>query len=219
MDGIESIQASGSNEVIISTSGNATTSDSIEHIDQTDPRTIPTSSSEPIILSSHNIPSNISEVGHDIPSRSNIPKQQTIILPRPKRKSDSVFSISTEESSSSTKAQVMSTFCTEKNKLKRLEVDLARERLRLDHEKWEYEKQLIEQSIMEKKYEGMYYYLKCREIIRSSDLPLDEINTAYELFNAKVEMYEVQEDDQSFNESVTSSNNDEEYIPPNSSDF
>lgn len=138
MDGIESIQASGSNEITISTSGNATTSDSIEHIDQTDPRTIPTSSSEPI----HS--SNISEVGHDIPSRSNIPKQQTIILPKPKRKSDSGFSISTEESSSSTKAQVISTICTEKNELKRLEVDLARERLQLDHERWEYQKRLIE---------------------------------------------------------------------------
>lgn len=71
---------------------------------------------------------------------------------------------------------------------------------------------MIEQSIEEKRYKGMYYYLKCREMFRSPNISADEIRDAHDIFfapmNVEFQDVEVQpaEDEKSFAESVSSTN-------------
>lgn len=150
------------------------------------------------------------------------PQSSSLTLPKPskpKRMNESESSTLDVEISSPSKVQMIHSLSKNQEKLSELKYDrlsLERERLNFEREKWELEKKLIEQTIEEKRYKGMYYYLKCQQLMKSTKINLKEINNAYDLFGVPIfEEFHVQEDDKSESVSSTTSNShkDKEYDP------
>lgn len=218
MDGIASVQPSGTDKITTSTPKIAKRRMTTSTITSSSkPSTVTTLSTVTTPSTAHTFDS--SDVQSDA-----MDDCQNLNIPKPsKRTSESMISDpEIEMVSNPNKNQIMQSFCDnqkEDNILKRQQLELEQRRFDFEREKWSIEKKLIEKSIeekdltiKEKQYKSMYYYLKCHELFRSDNLSVREINQAHELFQVplSVEYEEVfaTDNDPSFAESVSSSNDD-----------
>lgn len=197
MNGIESVQSSDTNKILTSTP-------------KTERQIKATSSSS---STTSQASTNISFPNESDSSSFDFDMK----LPTPlKRNFESKKSVSVDDnddkSSFSNKNlyQLMSRFCESQAKehdLKYKQLEIEQKRLEFEREKWNIEKKLIEQSIEEKRYKGMYYYLKCQQLMKTPHLNSSDINSAHEIFQAPmyVEVNVQQEDERSFADSIVSS--------------
>lgn len=214
MDGIRSVQSSGTNKFMTSTpkgkskntfeATTTTTTTTITTTTATSKTTATTTTatatapSDSVNLSQHMDVSSVESNTHS-PNCSEI-----LNIPKPsKSKSTSDENIS--------KNKILQTYCDKKEKdsdVKRQQLEVDKSRLDLEREKWQYEKKA-------NKYKGMYYYLKCRELFRSPNISVKEIRDAHEEFQVpmSVDFEEValQPDDNSFNESEVSTSDRQQY--------
>lgn len=212
MIGISSIQSSGTNQITTSTpkfASTKTNQSTALHTPKTSSKTSTiTSASTSITFST---PSTSKSLDSDVHSKNDSASDfSNLKLPKPsKRKSDPTYSASGDETSTNlSKNQLMQAFCDNKAKdsgLKYQQLELEKNRLEFEREKWELEKKLIEKSIEEKRYKGMFYYLKCRELCRSPQISLQEIPMNVEFRDVEVQQTE---EEKSFAESVSSTGDD-----------